>query len=156
MQSPSLSTEVLYRPMTLRDVPDLVAIDLTWEGSRWNREAFERELHLPMSVSAVAELAGGPVGFGIMWTVADTAQVLEFAVAPAHRRRGIGRGLMNYLMETARLRGCVRIELELHESNCAAQSFYESQSFATAGRRRRFYDMGRGLMCDALLMERAL
>ena len=117
---------------------------------------FERELNLPMSLIMVAERAGEPVGFGVMWVVTETAQLLEFAVAQSHRRQGAGTGLMRRLMEAARLRGCEKMELELHEGNYPAQSFYEKMGFEIKGRRRRFYDMGQGRMSDAILMERPL
>ena len=48
------------------------------------------------------------------------------------------------------------MELELHEENFPAQIFYEKMGFRVAGRRRRFYDLGQGRMCDAILMERTL
>ncbi|OGR82847.1 MAG: ribosomal-protein-alanine N-acetyltransferase [Elusimicrobia bacterium RIFCSPLOWO2_01_FULL_54_10] len=153
--SPSID-EIQFRPMRMEDVPDLVAIDRSWEGSRWNRAAFERELNLPMSLALVADRGGAPVGFGVMWVVTETAQLLEFAVSPAHRRQGVGSGLMKSLMDAARARGCEKMELELHEGNFPAQSFYEKMGFEIKGRRRRFYDMGQGRMCDAILMERPL
>ncbi len=153
---PLTKQEVLFRPMTAGDIPDLVAIEITWQGSRWTRSMFERELNLHMSVSGVAELSGEPVGFGILWAVTDTAQLLEFAVAEKFRRYGVGTSLMEYLMETARLRACVKMELEMREGNFPAQSFYEKMGFLVTGRRRRFYDMGQGKMSDAILMERPL
>ena len=70
--------------------------------------------------------------------------------------QGIGSALMEHLMEVSRLRGCVKMELELHEGNFPAQIFYEKTGFRIAGRRRQFYDMGQGRMCDAILMERTL
>ena len=142
--------------MALRDIPDLAAIERSWEGSKWTRAMFERELSLRMSVALVAERSGFPVGFGVLWAVSDTAQLLEFAVDASHRRQGVGTGLMRSLMEAARLRGCEKMELELHEGNFPAQSFYEKMGFRVAGRRRRFYDMGQGRMSDAILMERLI
>lgn len=142
--------------MTFRDIPDLVAIERSWEGSKWNRAMFERELSLHMSVGRVADFSGRPIGFGILWAVTDTAQLLEFAVDASHRRKGVGTGLIRSLMEAARLRGCEKMELELHEGNFPAQSFYEKMGFKIAGRRRRFYDMGQGRMSDAVLMERLI
>ena len=64
--------------------------------------------------------------------------------------------LIRYLIQTAKDRGCVKMELELHDGNFPAQSFYEKIGFQTVGRRRRFYDLGRGALCDAILMERSL
>ena len=145
-----------FRPMTVRDIPEVVAVEWSWEGSRWTRAMFERELGLPFSLSAVAEIGGIPVGFGVLWTVTDLAQLLEFAVSAPYRRQGIGAGLLNYMARSAKDRGCVKMELELHEGNFPAQRFYEKMGFLTSGRRRRFYDLGRGVLCDAILMDRPL
>ncbi len=154
--SSSIIGEVQYRPMVAGDIPDLVAIESSWEGARWTREMFERELHLPMSLSVVAAVAGTPVGFAVLWTVADRAQLLEFAVAETHRRKGVGRGLISRLLEMSRGKGCAVIELELREDNDPARKFYEKLGFAVTGRRKKFYDMGQGKMRDAILMERSI
>jgi [ribosomal protein S18]-alanine N-acetyltransferase len=142
--------------MTFRDIPELVAIERSWEGSGWTRAMFERDLTLPITVAKVAEAGGMAVGFGVLWAVTDRAQLLEFAVDASRRREGVGTGLLRCLMEAARLRGCEKMELELREGNLPAQSFYESMGFKIAGRRRRFYDRGQGRMSDALLMERLI
>lgn len=142
--------------MAAGDIPDLVAIEDSWEGSKWTQGLFERELNLPFSLSAVTDVGGRPVGFGVLWMVADLAQLLEFAVALAHRKKGIGPGLLNFLMAEAASRGCVKMELELREGNFPAQKFYEKMGFTVSGRRKKYYDAGGGDLCDAILMERAL
>jgi len=149
----SSAQEIEFRPILARDIPDLAAIERSWEGSRWTRAMFERELTLPISVGRVAERNGQILGFGVLWVVTEIAQLLEFAVASSYQRQGVGTGILQSLIKAARLKGCEKMELEFHEENFPAQSFYEKMGFKITGRRRRFYDIGQGRMSDAVLME---
>lgn len=67
--------------------------------------------------------------------VAAEAEILNIAVAPQHRRRGIGLMLMKALLE--RLSG--EIFLEVRASNAEAIRLYESLGFSRAGTRNLYY-----------------
>jgi len=84
---------------------------------------------------------------------AGEAEILNLAVAPAWRRRGIGRGLMETALEGAVSAGVRRVFLEVRESNAGARAFYSRLGFAEGGRRRNYY---RDPEEDALLLSRTL
>lgn len=65
-------------------------------------------------------------------TAPGETEILNMAVDPAFRRRGIGRRLLEPI-----LRG--EVFLEVRESNTGAQALYISLGFQVAGRRRRYY-----------------
>src|SRR5690606_34080568 len=87
----------------------------------------------------VAEADGLVVGYAGMWVIIDEAHVTNIAVHPDHRRAGIGRLLLEALMEGAADRGCDRITLEVRKSNRPAQQLYLSYDFVPRAIRRGYY-----------------
>jgi ribosomal-protein-alanine N-acetyltransferase len=81
------------------------------------------------------------------------AEILNLAVAPAWRGRGMGRRLMETALEEAISAGVRRVFLEVRESNAGARRFYLRLGFAEAGRRRGYYQHPAE---DALLLSRTL
>lgn len=75
---------------------------------------------------------------GILWA-ADEGQILNLAVHPDFRCRGLGTMVLSELLEMAKARGCREVSLEVRVSNRAAIALYERAGFYTAGIRRHFY-----------------
>ncbi|MCX6628619.1 MAG: ribosomal protein S18-alanine N-acetyltransferase, partial [Candidatus Solibacter sp.] len=77
------------------------------------------------------------VGFLVTRTLAaDEREILNLAVAPDFRRKGVARGLFDSAFEG--FRGGVF--LEVRESNRVAQKFYKSLGFKELSKRRGYYD----------------
>lgn len=94
------------------------------------------------------------VAGAVAWReAAGEAEILNLAVGPAWRRRGIGRGLMEAALAELTLSGCGRVFLEVRESNAGAHEFYTGLGFAEQGRRRNYY---RDPPEDALLLSLTL
>lgn len=91
-------------------------------------------------------------GFLIGRSIADEAELLTLAVAPAKRRAGTGTALLAAFHDAARLRGATRAFLEVASDNLAAQALYAKAGWREAGRRRNYYAAG----IDALILERPL
>lgn len=81
----------------------------------------------------VAEIDGAVAGFAV-WRGVDTDEweLLNIAVDPALRGRGLGRALIEALPAG-------RVFLEVRESNANARRLYEQCGFAVIGKRRRYY-----------------
>lgn len=77
-------------------------------------------------------------GFSLLRAVADEAELLLIAVAPAERRRGVGRALIDHFVGHARECGATRLHLEVRDGNDAI-ALYQSAGFEVAGRRRNYY-----------------
>ena len=69
---------------------------------------------------------------------ADEGEILNLGVAPRHRRRGVGRALVERTLDGLRSRGVRVVYLEVRESNAAARRLYETMGFAEVGRRGRY------------------
>jgi ribosomal protein S18 acetylase RimI-like enzyme len=84
-----------------------------------------------------ALLAGaGPDGLAVLrfrpslWTAGLECYLAELYVVPARRGRGLGRALMDAVIELARSRGADHIELNTEETDRAARALYESLGFS--------------------------
>jgi ribosomal-protein-alanine N-acetyltransferase len=90
-----------------------------------------------------------PVAFVLAWQVADEFELLDLGTDPAFRRRGVGRALLDALLERARAGGASAVYLEVRPSNAAALALYRAAGFTDLARRPRYYPDGE----DALLLR---
>jgi [ribosomal protein S18]-alanine N-acetyltransferase len=90
----------------------------------------------------IANDAGQDVGFAMMRSAADEAELLSIAVSPTERQRGIGQKLMNRLCKQARHGGATTLFLEVASDNQAACRFYEKNGFSRLGLRKNYYANG--------------
>jgi ribosomal-protein-alanine N-acetyltransferase len=117
-------------------VPFLVAIEnQSFTSPNWSDDDFLRY------ECCVAELDGEIAGFLVSREVfAGSArngaqrEVLNVAVAPSFRRRGIATALI-----TRELARPAEIFLEVRESNMAARELYRKLGFIEIGRRPKYY-----------------
>jgi ribosomal protein S18 acetylase RimI-like enzyme len=72
---------------------------------------------------------GRIAGFAIMEFGDERAHLVLLAVRPAQRRMGIGRRLVDWLLESARTAGIASLHLELRSGNEAARGFYRAMGF---------------------------
>ena len=80
-----------------------------------------------------------PVGFAVMEFGDDRAHLVLLAVQPRHRRHGVGRRLVDWLLESARTAGIESVHLELRANNEAAQRFYRALGFSETVLLPRYY-----------------
>ena len=92
-------------------------------------------------------------GFLVARRVASDLEILNFAVRPSDRRRGIGAALLNAALDWGKSFGAEEAMLEVRESNLAALRFYERHNFQVTGRRVRYYTPP---IEDALLLSTRL
>ena len=130
-----------------RDCVRLASLHASAFADCWSAAAFESLLEAP-GVHALA----GANGFVVVRVVADEAEVLTLAVAPAARRAGLGRALGNAAAALARDLGAERLHLEVSIENTAARALYAAMGFVETGRRARYYADG----ADALVLSLAL
>lgn len=123
-----------------------------FDHSPWSAEQFWGELaHVPETRwVAVHEDAEGIDGYVCLAAVPPEGDVQTIAVAPRSQGRGLGRALLDALLEEARRRGCTQVFLEVLDTNEAAIALYERSGFERQGRRRDYYGPG----ADALVMRK--
>lgn len=92
-------------------------------------------------------------GYAIYGFEGDAFHLLNLAIAPAHRRAGLAKTLMDdFLAEATRL-GAPDVWLEVAVNNEAARALYDGYGFEVVRVRRKYYQPGD---IDALVMRREL
>ena len=123
----------------------------------WPTVAFVRELAAQHNhyVAARTSSAGGPdilIGYGGISRLGRTPpfeyEIHTIGVDPAYQGRGIGRRLLDDLLNVAA--GAV-VHLEVRTDNAPAIALYRSVGFADVGVRRRYYRISGA---DAYTMRR--
>ncbi len=147
---------VLITPARRNDTARLAAmsrrlVEAGLEPS-WTEARIERQRLHHDSVVLVARLGGGVAGFAIMQYGDDAAHLNLLAVEPVHQRHGIGRQLVVWLEDTARIAGTFRIRLEVRSSNRGARNFYSALGYRQNGEVRGYYQN----VEDAIRFERDL
>ena len=143
---------MIIREMEERDLPAADALEERCFSVPWAPGSFQEILGRDAYHLVVAEEEGKILGLGVLMSVIDSGDVMDLAVAPEARRKGIGRALLTELIRTADARGVRRLFLEVREHNEAAIRLYETSGFLRIGVRRDYYEKPRE---DALLYVRA-
>ena len=121
------------------DIPAILRIqDSSGEAAQWPQSAYEN-LGRVGQQAWVAEHEGHLAGFLVARAVASEMEILNLAVEPNVRRKGIGRALLREALSWAVRNGVGRAFLEVRASNSAARQFYEAHGFASAGVRANYY-----------------
>lgn len=149
------TTGMAPRRMRWWDLAEVLTIETAaFPTTAWSAGTFWNELAgVPASRHYIVTTdEHGVSGYAGLAAYPPESEVQTIAVAPRARGRGIGRVLLEELIEAARDRGCSTMLLEVRADNVAAISLYESTGFAANGRRRDYYGAG----VDAVLMERRI
>jgi ribosomal-protein-alanine N-acetyltransferase len=141
------------RRLQLRDLTAVEEIERSSYPTPWSRSMFAGELTKPASIclGAFEGESGDLVGYLIISRYVDAWHVMNVAVAPEHRRRGIASGLLERLFELTAGDGRRGYTLEVRISNTSAIKLYERAGFRRRGIRRGYYTDNRE---DALIMWR--
>lgn len=115
---------------------DLIETGLGW---KYRAETVLRALSDADSVSLAARQADALVGFAMAHYGDERMHLVLLAVLPSHRRAGIARRLLQWLLDSAVVAGMTEIELELRAANAGALGFYRSMGFAEFARVDGYY-----------------
>lgn len=135
------------RRLNYGDLPAVLSIERRSFLAPWSLAMFVLELSKPSGVCLAASTDDGLAGFLVCSRYADVWHLMNVAVDPNRRRRGVAGLMIEVMLDEAGRDG--RYTLEVRVSNHAAIAMYERIGFRRAGRRRRYYhDNGE----DALIM----
>lgn len=136
--------------LTHDDLDAAFAIEQRSHAFPWSAKTFasnqgERYLNFRLEVDGVL------AAFAITQIVLDEATLFNLAVDPAFQRRGLGRELLQFLINELEQRGILTLWLEVRASNRAAISLYEQLDFNEVSLRRNYYPTADGKE-DAVIM----
>lgn len=141
----------MIRPMTAADVPSVAALEKLYFSDPWSASLIASELDNPLSLWLVWEEDGTAAAYLGVQRVPPQADVMNVAVSPALRRRGIARALFAELER--RLPEIDELFLEVRASNSGAIALYRTLGFEQVGRRPNYYLDPRE---DALILRKEL
>jgi [ribosomal protein S18]-alanine N-acetyltransferase len=143
---------VELRRLEVHDLDAVEEIERTSYPTPWSRAMFAAELQKPSSLAIGAyHDTGELVGYAIVSRYVDAWHVMNIAVVPEFRRRGIARSLLERLFEVTAADPRRGYTLEVRVSNADAIRLYERLGFEARGLRRGYYTDNRE---DALIMWR--
>ena len=117
----------------------------------WSERSIASELDNPLACWLVALEGDTVAGYIGSQTVMDETDMMNVAVHPDYRRRGIAEALVTALVEVLRQKGSRCLTLEVRASNEAAKALYEKLGFSQIGRRPKYYRNPRE---DALILRK--
>jgi ribosomal-protein-alanine N-acetyltransferase len=143
------------RDLAPGDLDGVMAIEQESFPTPWSRALFEEEIGRRFSdaIVVVGEPGGEVAGYAICWTVGEESHLLNIAVRPEARNRGVGRSLLRECIRRSALAGGRRIYLEVRPSNEPAIRMYRRDGFRFVGVRKGYYtDTGE----DAIVLSRVI
>ena len=117
----------------------------------WSEQSVASELDNVLSLWYVALEGDRVVGYIGSQTVCGETDVMNIAVHPDYRRRGIGQILIEELIREITNLGSISLTLEVRASNAPALALYEKMGFAQVGLRKNYY---RNPKEDALILRK--
>jgi len=142
---------VHIRPLRLDDLDAIELIEQRAYPTPWSRSMFASELAKPTSICLGAFDGERLVGYMINARYVDAWHVMNVAIDPHHRRRGVATALIERLFELTRDDERRGYTLEVRVSNEGAIRLYTRLGFEARGVRRGYYTDNRE---DALIMWR--
>lgn len=137
--------------MEARHVPAVARLERDCFSAPWSERSLLGELANPLSTWLVAMDGEALAGYIGSQSVLDEADMMNLAVAPEYRRRGVGAALTAALAAALQARGVAALTLEVRASNAPAIALYEKLGFVQVGRRPRYYEKPRE---DALILRK--
>ena len=130
----------LLRPAVEADLLDIVRIERSCFADPWTEESFRRLLGGQPAIFLVAVFPpeSAVAGYVIAFSVGEDAELLNVAVDPGFRGRGLAWQMLDAVLIELGSRGVRTAFLEVRESNLAARALYGSRGFTEIGRRHRY------------------
>jgi [ribosomal protein S18]-alanine N-acetyltransferase len=151
---------LILEPGTVQHLDAIMRVEESSFSEPWTRRMFEVELtdnpfarFLTAHIENAAQLherLPSLVGYVCFWVVFEELRMMNLAVAPHVRHRGIGRWLLQQALTMGRKQSAQRALLEVRVSNQPAVALYEHAGFSRSGIRTKYYT---NPIEDAVLME---
>ena len=145
---------VQIRPMSSADLADVFAIEQASYDFPWSEGIFRDCLRVGY-VCRVLALEERVIGYGVMSMGAGEMHVLNLCIAEAHRCQGLGRHMLDHLLDRGAAAGVSDAFLEVRPSNAMALRLYRSLGFQQIGTRRGYYQAAGGRE-DACVLKLSL
>ena len=120
-------------------VAQIAQIEKVCFSDPWSEKSIASELENELALWLVAEESGQVCGYVGSQTVLGETDMMNVAVHPDFRRKGIAEALVNALVEALKEQGSHCLTLEVRASNDPARALYEKLGFTHIGTRKNYY-----------------
>ena len=123
------------------DIDAIARVENACFSTPWSIDAIKHEIceNKLANFMIACDEENNIVGYIGIWTLLDECQINKIAVIPEKRKIGIGKAILNHVLEFTRDIGVKNWYLEVRESNTAAQALYRSAGFSSVGTRKNYY-----------------
>lgn len=136
--------------MSEDNVHEVYNVEINSFNTPWSLNSFKNELKNSAAKYFVALVDGKVAGYIGMWEISGQCDITNVAVLPEFRRMGVGKRLIEHLIEYCKIKDLSPIFLEVRQSNEPAKSLYSGFGFKEVGTRKKYYaDSGE----DAIIMS---
>ena len=132
-------------------VPQIAELEIMCFNDPWSVSSISSELYNRLSFWLVAVENDSVIGYVGSQTVLGETDMMNIAVHPDHRKRGIATELITALVGELKEQGSHSLMLEVRVSNTPAKTLYEKLGFQTVGIRKNYYRNPRE---DALILKK--
>lgn len=143
------------RPMSLLDLHRVAAIERRIYDFPWSEGNFRDSLkagHEGWLLESI-EMPGKLRAYALLMWIVDEIHLLNISVSADEQGRGLGRALMDWIMQHCFEEGAQSILLEVRPSNHAARRLYAACGFEQIGTRRGYYPSSSGAREDAWVLR---
>lgn len=141
----------MLRRATLNDAKDIARLESEIFKSGWTLENVEDMLKGD-SYAVVEEVNGEIIGYASYYIHIDEGDINNVAVTENYRKQGVGKSLVNALLQDAKTRGLNKLFLEVRENNITAIKLYESFNFKQISVRKKYYNDGQNALIYQLIL----
>ena len=142
---------MMFTEMKAEHVPQVAQLEKLCFADPWSEMSIASELRSVWSYWVVALDGDEVVGYIGSQSSCDETDIMNIAVHPDCRRRGIAESLIDNLIKELKKRGSHALMLEVRVSNDPAIALYEKLGFQQVGRRKNYY---RNPKEDALILRK--
>jgi ribosomal-protein-alanine N-acetyltransferase len=148
--SEALEAQYKLRPMRMNDLDLIMIIEPQIYPYPWTRGNFVDSLNSGYC-AWVLEENEKIIGYALMMLVLDEAHLLNLSIGKSNQKKGLGRYLLEHMVDIAKNNQMAHMFLEVRHSNISAVALYENMGFNEMAIRRGYYPAANGRE-DAILM----
>lgn len=142
---------ITIKSMRSVHIPQVAGLEKLCFSEPWSENSLTSELNNPLSLWLVALDGDCVAGYVGSQSVMGESDMMNIAVDPNYRRKGVAAALVEELVRQLKERGNHCLTLEVRASNDVAIALYEKLQFVQIGRRPNYY---RSPKEDALILRK--
>ena len=147
---------IIITEMTLKDYESISPILETEFDNFWNANTLKSEIENPNSYVIVAKIDDQILGFAGIWKAVDVMHIMDIVVSKKHRRKHIGKALLEELIRKTYEDNISELTLEVNENNLPAINLYTNYNFKKIGKRKNYYGDNNNAIIMTLYIDKKI